>query len=403
MLVVKTNFNELDESMNTVNAIVSDKLLNDNFRNAIFRIKGNRVQIAAYNGNVTSLTDLHSVIEKPEGYPEESFVQFKAKEIMDVLNAFKGLRKTKVEDVEFHIEDTQAVMLIKEVPLDDEMDNADKYNQVSRFRITMPRLEKLAQDAITRLEVDVEGEVVNTSQFLIYIDSLLPTVAKETRESTSNVMFSDEWVYTALANYTAVLDNKLPEVFRGFRLKNSTVSFVKNFISGSEEFEIHKEETDGKMVILTLKVGNAVASIQCADMSRSLDMSNYVKTSENRIAVDKDYLFDVLKRIGLDTNGASVSVEFTEDGATMTVASKQMKQDIPVERAKGVGSYSFVMKADLFASLILSHMSVFTGQVYLYFEENKTGQTEMSVKDNTGLWQTKIMGMSPAKSDFAWV
>lgn len=403
MLVVKTNFNELDESMNTVNAIVSDKLLNDNFRNAIFRIKGDRVQIAAYNGNVTSLTDLHSFIEKPEGYPEESFVQFKAKEIMDVLNAFKGLRKTKVEDVEFHIEDTQAVMLIKEVPLDDEMDNADKYNQVSRFRITMPRLEKVTQDAISRLEVEVEGEVVNTSQFLIYIDSLLPTVAKETRESTSNVMFSDEWVYTALANYTAVLDNKLPEVFRGFRLKNSTVSFVKNFISGSEEFEIHKEVANGKMVILTLKVGNAVASIQCADMSRSLDMSNYVKTSENRIAIDKDYLFDVLKRIGLDTNGASVSVEFTEDGATMTVASKQMKQDIPVERAKGVGSYSFVMKADLFASLILSHMSVFTGQVYLYFEENKTGQTEMSVKDNTGLWQTKIMGMSPAKSDFSWV
>lgn len=402
MLVIKTKFNLLDEAMNTVNAIVADKLLNDNFRNAIFRIKEDKVQIAAFSGNITSLSRLEAEVIKPEGYPSESFVQFKAKEIMDVLSAFKGLRKTKVEDIEFQVTDTQAVMFVHEVALDDEMENADKYNQVSRFRITMPRIEKVAQESVSRLEVDVAGEHINTEQFLIYVNSLLPTVAKETRESTSNIMFGDDLVYTALANYTAVMDNKLPDVLKGFRLKNSTLAFVKNFIEGNEEFEIKKDTAQGKMVVLTIKVGDSVASIQCADMSRALDMTNYIKTSENRIAVDKDYLFDVLKRVGLDTNGASVEVNFGAEGATMTVASKQMKQDIPIERAKGEGSYSFVMKADLFASLIFSHMPIFTGQVYLYFGEGKNGTTEMSVKDNTGLWHTKIMGMSPARADYAW-
>lgn len=399
---IKTSFETLDTTMTTVSSIVSDRLLTEDLKNVVIWLNEGKVYFAAYSGTTLSATDVDAEVHTDEGEHADSFIQLKAKDINDVLAAFKGLKRTRVSGVDLEIRENEAILHVFEEPLDDSLPNADSYRQESKYRITKPRVKELVKKEIESINVNVQGTQVDSAKLLLYISALLPTVAKETRESTNNVFFGEEYIYTFLQAYTALIPNKLDKVLSGFRLSNTVVTFLKNFIQNDEIFTIEKDVKGNGMIVLTLRVGRSVAVIKCADMSRAYDITNFVNLPDNGIVVDKDYLVDVLKRVSLSTDAAHVQVDMADGQGSMRIASKNMTQNIPVNFAKGEGNFSFQMKADLLSTIIFSHLQELGDNVFLYFDQGDRGNTIMGVKDNLDFWQTKLMGLTASKGDFAW-
>lgn len=399
---IKTSFEALDSTMTTVTAIVSDRMLQEDLKNVVIWLKEGKVFFAAYSGTTLSATLVDAQVDTEGVTHPEDFIQLKAKDINDILATFKGLKRTVISHVEFEIKENEAILHIFEEPSDPSIDQADSYRQESKFRVTKPRVKDLVKSEIQKINVDFQGPPIDNSVPLLYIGALLPTIAKETRESTNSLFFSDKYVYTFLAPYAAIMPNGLDPVFQGFRLNNTTVTFLKNFIQTEESFAMQKEVHPNGMVVLTVKVGNSVAVIKCSDMSRAFDISNFVTVPSNGLAVDKAYLLDVLKRVSLSSEATNIQIDIENGVGTFKIISKTMTQSLPVVEAKGQGSYHFMIKAELLSSVVFSHASDFGELVFLLFEHGDRGNIVMAVSDNTKLWHTKVTGLVAAKGDFAW-
>jgi hypothetical protein len=400
-MIIKTSFEALETAMVTASSIVSDKMLQEDLKNVVIWVKNDKTHFAAYNGNIVSSTMVEAKVIFPSEDKPETLFQLKAKDINDVIATFKGLKRTKVSEVELHISENEAILHIHEVPLDDAMNNASEYNQESKFRIAKPVIKGVVKTEIQKINMEVEGTQLRSVDLLVYINALLPTVAKETRESTNNVMFGTDHVYTVVSAYSSIMPNKLPPVLSGFRLQNTVVNFVKNFITDSESFTFDKQDMGNGMVVITMKVNDSVAVIKCADMSRAFDMTNYLTVPTSGIVVDKAYLIDVLKRLNLSSEAAFVEVVIAEGKGTMKVVSKNMTQNIPVVQAKGEGLFPFSIRAELLSNAIFSHVSIFDENVFIYLEHGERNIV-MAATDNSKLWQTKITGLAQSKGDFSW-
>lgn len=398
-MIITTNHEALTSTMATVSSIVSDRLLAEDFKNVVVWVKDGKVKFGAYGGIVSSATDIEAEVDVKDG---EHFHLLKAKDISDVLSTFAGLKRTKVTKIEFQINDNDALMTVYEEAISDDIDNAEAYNQSSKFRITKPRMKDIIKAEIQQVVEKEGGTVVETGTLLVFVNALYPTIAKETRESSYNMMFSEENIFTVPAQYAAIMPNKLPEVFQGFRLSNSMVNFLKNFIGNNPDFTISKEIGQGGMVILTITADNSVATIKCPDMSRAYDITNFMSIPETGVVVDKEYLKDVLKRISLGNDVANIDIKIENGFGYLKATTKAMTQQIPAITAKGEGEYSFQIKPDLLSSLIFSHADYFGENVFLYLENNDRGNITLAVKDNTTLWHTKIVGLAQSKGDFDW-
>ena len=407
MVSIKLGFSQLESLMGTITSVVNDKLLQEDLKNLIIWKKGDVLRFVGYNGNIVTALDVDAI--SVDGIEEEEyFTQLKAKDINDVLGTFKSLNRTVVSGVELIINDNEAQIVITESAANESLENADIYNRKSKFRVTKPRLKEMVKNEIQKVDLDVVGVSVQSVDLLLYINSLLPTVEKETRDSTNNILFGEEKVYTVLASHTAIMPNRLNKEISDFRIPNSVVKFVKGYISNTETFEFHKNVLGNGAVVLTLKKDGAIATIKCADMSRAFDITNFLEIPTNGIAVDKLYLIDVLKRVNLGSESPCIEVKVIKDevtGATvgeMRVQSKAMTQSIPVTKAKGEGEFSFSMKADLLSSMIFAHTTDFDESVFFYFDKGDRGNIVMVCKDNSNFWHTKMVGVTPAKGDFAW-
>lgn len=401
-MIIKSNYESVDKAMATVASIVNDKMLQDDLKTLIIWVKDGQTRFVANNGNITSATDVEATVDF-EGAPEgETFVQLRSKDVVDVLAAFKGLKRTKVTGLEFHIKEREAVLHVIEGPIDDNMQYADEYNQTSKYRITKSILKEIIKSEIQKIKIDVKGIDVESANALLFFNALLPTVVKETREGSNNVIFGDQNIYTVPATYAAIMPNKLPEGFSGFRLPNTVVTFLKNFVSASETFIFHKEELGNGLVILTLKNDKSVAVIKCADLSRAFDITNFVAIPENGIVIDKMYLIDVLKRININTEAVFVEVDMDNGAGSFKVVSKSMTQNVPVIRAKGSGKFTFSIRAELLSVVVFSHAAYFDENIFFYFETGDKNNIVMACTDNSQLWHTKMMGLTSARGDFAW-
>lgn len=397
-------YQELESTMQVVTAVVSDRTLVEDARNLIILIKDNKVRFAAYAVNTISATNVEAIVEKEDTdtFEEDgSYIALlRVKDINNILATFRSLTKTEATDVDLVIHEREALMYVHEIAIDPDAPNADKYNQVSQFHVAKPVLKSFIKKEITRLNDIPEGKVVETANLLFYIDSLYPTIAKETRESSRDMLFSDDLVYTILSSYVAITSNALPEELKGFRITNSTVNFIKNFVSNYEAFEIHKKVAETGEVTLTIKVDGSVAIITTADMSRARDIRPYTEMPSNGIVVDKSYLMDVLKRMSLSNEATTVGIKIENGVGILKVVSKTMQQEVPIFKATGEGDFVFTIKPEILSSVIFSHSAYTQDDIYLFIGETKRGTYELGVCDESKVWNTKMLGLSPFRGEF---
>jgi len=402
-LIIKAKLNDVEMAMDIVSAVVSDKLLQEENKNLVVWLKDGDVNFVAHNGNTIGMSKVLCEVEWV-GVQEETFIQLRAKDILDVLTSLKGLKRTKVESIELHIKPAEAQLHVFETAISPDMDNAGQFNQTSKYRITKTNIKDVIKNDIQNVNTAVEGVQLEVSNAMVFIDALLPTVSKETREASLNVMFGESNYYSVLNTYVAVMPNKLLPEFSGFRLTNSTLSFLKSFISVDPEapFTFRKEEKGNGLVHLTVKKNDSVALIKCADLSKAFDITNFLGLPDNGIVMDKMYLIDVLKRVNNISDAVFIEVKVDGGEGSFEVKSKSMTQKVPVMRSKGKGEYNFSIRADLLSSVIFSHATYFDSSIFMYFDTGGKGNIIMACADNSKLWHTKMTGLSSSKGDFAW-
>lgn len=390
----------VEKAMGTVNSIVNDKLLQEDLKNLIIWVKGDVVRFVGYNGRISSATKVEALVE--DNTEEEVFVQLRAKSIQDVLGVFKSLKRTQVSGIEFNITENEAIMFVNEEPIDPEMDYANEYKRVSKYRITKTKFKEAIKKEIEAINMDFEGEEIATIDLKVYLDALLPTVAKETRDGTNNIIFGASKVYTVPSSYAAMLKNELNPVMSGFRLSNSVANFLKTFTADVEKIKVSKTEMASGLVLLNIKSDTTVATIQCNDLSKAYDITPFEGDLPSGIVVDKAYMTDVLKRLSLISEAVFVTITVSGTQGTMSILCKDMLQTVPVIGTKGEGEYAFSIRPELLSSLMLTHTDSFGDNIFIILDSQANDKIVLGAKDETGMWLTKMGGLSRSKGNFAW-
>lgn len=402
-MVIKTSFDQLDNAIATVNGVLADKLLQEDLKNVIFMIKGDTVKVVANNFKVTCFADLQdAVVLRNDNEPKDLLTQILAKDIIAVLATLKGLKRTVVTEIELVFKETENLLIVHEEANSDNLVGADKYAQVTKYRLVPMRLkESVKKEVLATDTTHTDSCCIPSADIMGYLDALLPTITKDTRDTpATRINVSTSYLYTVPQVYSAILKNKLPEVFSNFVLTQGVALFLKSFI-GLEEYVNFSKEEKNDVVMLKLSNSTAVAIVKAIGISRAFNIDQFIKVPRTGILLDKQYLTDVLKRMSLNTEPVNVHIDVEAEECTLVC--KKFTQSLPVLSSNGEGVFDFSIKPDLFAFLILSHV-MFDDYVYLLFErdENK-GILSMTVKDNTLSWHTKTRGLQAAKGgDFRW-
>lgn len=414
-MLISASYAAVDNAMETISSIVSDRFQRDDMKNVIFWVKGGQTRMCmtdGANGNIVSVTEVYGNVEFEEGEDPsfEYFHQLRAKDILDVMGTYKGLKRTKVEGVEFELRQNQAIMRVSEIGADTD-DNTGLFDQKSSFRVTKVPMRPAIERVISGVNLDVEGEVMEREDLCVYLNALLPTVSKESKENSMYIMFGDKYAYTTLPAYVAVVQNRLPDAFKGFKLQNAMANFIKGLVSNEATFSFSKTSIGPGVVSLTFRTSSSIAVIKCPDMTHNnFNIESYVELPGNGVVLDKLYLMDVLKRASLHDPNIYIDISIEKDEAgnptgqgTMQIISKSMKQSVPVIMAKGAGDFSFSINYTTLLNIIFAHATFFSNSVYIYCgEAENSNNIVLACGDDSGLWNTKIAGVSKAKASFAW-
>lgn len=423
-MILKTNYDALDQSIATLVGVVTDKMASDTLKNIIFSVKAdNSVAVAAYNTIVTCYTPLSTAeIDWQGATPEDTYFQLKA-DVIQTLATFKSLKKTRVEEVEIELTDTNALLSVHEVARDADEQNAEKYAQVSKFRVTAPKFAAAIRKELESKSFSFEGTVIPSVDIQTYLNTLFATLPPDSRDSVgTRIMAVGDMIYTVPQLYFAMMYNRLPEVFRDFILTSSAANFLKGFLALDETVRFEKTVLESGTVQLKFANSYSVAYINASGTNGALDCTPHRSHSNTGIALDKGYFADILKRASLGgAETCTIDIKIHKSGATeASIMSKAWKQDFAVltgklnpdefagnAALKGDGEdicldVSFSIRPDLLSKLLFMHSTEFSDVVYLYFEPATPSGIKMAACDNTQIWQTKINTLAVKRGDFSW-
>lgn len=424
---ISIKYDVVDKALNTLMPIINDKLLAEDLKNVTLHVKGDVGKLVATSTQITSAvdTDLNEVIFEEEDIVDidadgnkEAFIQIRAKELDNILSTFKGLKRTKVTNIVFNVDETSVVMDVHEEAIDADMPNADKYKRVTKFRLVRLRIRGILLDEIKSVQnKPSESVTVPTDELNLFISSLYPNIKNEKRDTFNTINFNENYIYTTSSSYVAVMRNAFTEetvneknekvglgidCMQGFRLQNSKADFLRLFSNDVKYVEFTKRNLERGGVLLTIVKPGAIATLKCPDMSRVRDISSEIcDLSELKgIEVDKIYLIDVLKRVKLSSD--IINVEVDTLNRLMKLKSKTVVQDLPIlSNTGGEGVYKFTLKVDVVDSLVFAHSNEFADMLKMVFR-NEGNTVTLICSDKSGLWQTVIKGLPQQELKTDW-
>lgn len=414
-MVIKTNVNLITAIDNLV-AVVTDRLLSEDIKNIIFKVGADSsVHVAAYSTSVICYAEIEGAeVDWENETPTEQYFQTKA-ELIKLLNVYRSLSRTILDTIEIIPSGAYVTLKIHEISKDE---NHPEFDKISKHRLASPALKSGIQAQLEKYNLDFTGTTVSATDFMVYLDALIPTIPPEARDNTisSKITFTAEKIYTAPSLFFALLDNKLDPVCSDFMLTLTSAKFLKVFLAQSETCEVEKDVSPSA-VILKIRCGSSIAVIHALSLKSAIDYTPYAQHSRTGIVLDKKYMQDVMKRATLDSDVCNVKVTITGTSATCSFATRSWCQDLAVLKSRldptefgadyiktaADGSKSidiaFSIRPDILAKLIMTHASNFNDLVFLYFEPSGSNGFKMSASDNTCFWQTKINTLSSAKAE----
>lgn len=402
-MLIKTSYEETVKILSLLQKVVSTKGLNESMKVVNLFIKDNKINIGAADGRLFCLTHLEGQYDLEGESEDNSYFALNIKEIMNVLDKFKSLQRTKVKELEFYVQQEGVVLTVREVAKDENSPTAHLYNQDNKFLLRRENVLKIFQKEIPEMVVEedssVEADSADLYKYTVYSYPLLTTP-----KDLMYLHFKKGSIYSIIGNhYGMLLENKLPENFSDFSLTPYVVGFLREVMSTSDKFRFIREDiwgpaADGSKqivgIVLTIEVGNFIVKVKTANLTEKEIPKPFIPKPETYVEVDKFYLLDIIKRVSAyDT--LYITAKIDESNSEIIVKTTQSKQKIPVKKAEGKGEYQFAVTPSHLSNIIFSHMTkTIQGEpmddLILGFRECEDKKNvELTCSDRTQEWLTK--------------
>lgn len=372
---ISVSFSELGAVLKYSDAVLSDKSVDEKIKNVIFVVTPDETQVIGYNAFTFCRTRLEDVTA--EDVTGTWQFQIKASELNKIMSAFSSLYKTKVEKLDFEDNGVRIRITVHEEAVKEE---DSRLSQDSTFEMEnapiLPAIDK-------EIHVDFPDKVnmITSGDLLLYLDSLIPLMTNDTANSISSRMnFADDYVFTTSSHWSAFIKNRLTEEFHNLCLGYSSATFLKKLCESVESVCVARLDN-----YLCIEAGSTQAFMRYKPVKIKYSAFVTKKSNETGIRLDRLYLKDVLKRMGIVSSDGKMSIVNAE---TLVVENETFQQEVPLLAAKGnaVG-IKFNVSINAMVQLILGKDDVFSDDIFIYFVPTTRGHM-LYLSDKTGAWFT---------------
>lgn len=398
-----------------VAVVVDDSLSNDAAKVIVFCVnrEDSTVKLLGRSSQIRirrRLLESTYKVEFSDNDPQQVVFGLKSKELISFLNAYKSLRRTKVESIGLETTARGIVCTVVEVNLDDEN---DKDERISAEILMEGMMEAPAQQTVLRkpivsnfafVSIPVDQTVLNDLALESPTDGLVPLDKGIMLQYTKNLFplmqnstsivgylhFSDDYVFVYTSTYTVFVKNLLADqgVFKNIKLQYKCVNFINTLMEKDGLVDVGLMDN---FIYMKNEVTEAffVYDTKFSDYKMLVDAFK----KDNMFSVDRIYLKDVLKRLSLTNDSIEVAINGAEK--LMTVTNSKFSQDIFLNNERGMtqfGTLKFKIMPEVLNKAIIGADDDFVRpdvengcDTYSYF--TKIGRSSMLVfADSTGLW-----------------
>lgn len=367
---IEVSYSELCSALNLCNLVLSDKSVDDKMKNAIFVAKDDSVNMVGYNAFMFSRTTLKDAVCEV-GEDGWSF-QVKASELNKITSSFSNLWKTYVDKIVIEDNGVRVRFSVEELPKEGE---DSRFAQSSKFDLeNAPILNNVAKEISMAFPDDEES--IMSEELLVYLSELYPLLSSDSSSVGSKINFAEDYVFVMSSHMSTFFVNKLTDAFKGFSLSYSSAGFLKKLCTGQDSLVMSKNDK-----YLCIRSENTEAFIKYQRIK--IKYSQYVekRSKEKGIVVDRQYLLDVIKRMG------SVSAEGKArvlDGETLMVENQSFEQTVPINNSRNTEGISFMVSIPVLEKVIINEDS-FGDELFMYFVDTPRGYM-LYLSDKSNAW-----------------
>lgn len=364
------DYNTLTYLLDNATSVTSDSALKDADKTIFFLVNNDGESIA-----VAKNSDLFIRVKfTPELVKEAGNVQLNSSELSKILGTFSSLSRTRVESVEFKVNNSKVQVIVHEVALDKGYEEFAGDTSYSLDSIKIK--EKTLQDI--SIEFDDENAVdVDSMELDIVLSTLMPIMDSKKGLNNNQIHFASDQIFVMDNRSQVFYKNILPEVFGNSAFRYTSVAYMRKMIQTSNHLRV---VISGNKFAIRSENGEIEAYINQLGVRFNYKPTLEGITKENGIVLDRAFLKDIIRRLSIMGSDPKVSIQ--EDGVHITTES--FSRVIPIMNSKGnVEGIEFKVNSSLLSSMIIGDDSVMSNDLFLYFERATRG-IQLTISDDSG-------------------
>lgn len=364
------DYNTLTYLLDNATSVTSDSALKDADKTIFFLVNNDGESIA-----VAKNSDLFIRVKfTPELVKEAGNVQLNSSELSKILGTFSNLSRTRVESVEFKVNNSKVQVIVHEVALDEGYEEFAGDTSYSLDSIKIK--EKTLQDI--SIEFDDENAVdVDSMELDIVLSTLMPIMDSKKGLNNNQIHFASDQIFVMDNRSQVFYKNILPEVFGNSAFRYTSVAYMRKMIQTSNHLRV---VISGNKFAIRSENGEIEAYINQLGVRFNYKPTLEGITKENGIVLDRAFLKDIIRRLSIMGSDPKVSIQ--EDGVHITTES--FSRVIPIMNSKGnVEGIEFKVNSSLLSSMIIGDDSVMSNDLFLYFERATRG-IQLTISDDSG-------------------
>lgn len=364
------DYNTLTYLLDNATSVTSDSALKDADKTIFFLVNDGEESIA-----VAKNSDLFIRVQfTPELVKEAGNVQVNSSELSKILGTFSNLSRTRVESVEFKVNNSKVQVIVHEVALDEGYEEfaGDTSYSLDSIKIKEKTLEDIS------VKFDDENAVdVDSMELDIVLSTLMPIMDSKKGLNNNQIHFASDQIFVMDNRSQVFYKNILPEVFGNSAFRYTSVAYMRKMIQTSNHLRV---VISGNKFAIRSENGEIEAYINQLGVRFNYKPTLEGITKENGIILDRAFLKDIIRRLSIMGSDPKVSIQ--EDGVHITTES--FSRVIPIMNSKGnVEGIEFKVNSSLLSSMIIGDDSVMSDSLYLYFERATRG-IQLTISDDSG-------------------
>jgi len=381
------NYIELLEILIPSSGVAEDSLSNEDMKNIIFKLERgtpNKASVISVNQLITFKQFLsmetYSLELEDEELDDEGvlYLQIKSKELLNFLNAYKGLRRTKVEEVCFKFNSRNNILC---TVLEKDIDSEAVHT--SRYVFENLPMKSTVKKSVS-LNAPTEGlNTIESKNILVHTRNMLPILQSSSQTPTSsNLLFGEDHVVAIHPSFVTIMSNLVNnDIFRGIKLSQRVLVFIDKTLCTEDVVTVARLREHIYFQTLTSETFIKYDT-KLMEYKYYLDMFK----KDHALVLDRIYLKDVLRRLSL----ANDTIEFTimpEEGV-VRLSNSKFDQEIPIIKDKAlaeIGKIQFRVMPEVLTKAIIGSDDEFSGNSFVYYCADGRN-VSIIFADDSGSW-----------------